>query len=31
MAIQKFQTMDEKLNSDYRLQILKMEKKWLET
>ncbi len=27
MAIQKFQSMDEKLNSDYRLQILKTEKK----
>ena len=27
MAIQKFQSMDEKLNADYRLQILKTEKK----
>jgi hypothetical protein len=27
MAIQKFQSMDEKLNSDYRLGILKADKK----
>jgi hypothetical protein len=27
MAIQKFQSMDEKLNSDYRLAVLKTEKR----